>query len=227
MRHYTIQNVTAFYVLHTDYGYKTAHECFENTSGVHFIGTHVAEHTERAKNLAINKEFNRLLKQYTYVLYSDIDELFLARGYRTLLDYIRNNTYRAAVGGFSMELYSSVVIKPSAIDWNRPLTSQKTLYYNNVCSLNKMVLSRVPLQFTFGQHHLESKLFTYKACQNQCVDKNLVIIHTKCVTSLGWTDKMRDSFRIQMGHTTNMTKYIMNRCMPKKPLIPIPAWISV
>ena len=80
---------------------------------------------------------------------------------------------------------------------------------------------------TFGQHHLKSKSFTYKACQKQCVDKKLVIIHTKCVTSLGWTDKMSDSFRIQMGHTTNMTKYIMNRCMPKKTLIPIPAWISV
>lgn len=225
-RHYMSQKVTAIYVLYTNYGYKTAHECFENTSGIHFVPTHSMKHTETAKNAAVNKKFNLLLRHYTYVLYSDIDELFLARGYPTLLDYIRNNTHRAAVGGFSMELHTSVAIKPTQIDWSRPLTTQIELYYNNVCTLNKMVLSRIPIQFTFGQHHLKSKYFTYRACQKECLDDNLIILHTKCVTSLGWIENMSDSFRVSMGRTKNMTKYILNRCMPRTPLIPIPTWIS-
>lgn len=104
-------------------------------------------------------------------------------------------------------------------------TTQLELYYKNVCTLNKMVLSRVPIKFTFGQHHLKSEFFTYRACQKECLDIDLAILHTKCVTSLGWTEQMSDSFRVQMGRTRNMTRYIMNRCMPKTPLLPIPAWV--
>lgn len=227
VRHYAHQNASAIYVIHTLRGKTTARSCFRRVPRVHFLPLKEAQHSENIKNAATNREYNKLLSRYTYVLFADMDELFVARGHNNLLHYLEANTHRSAVGGVSMELYASSSIRPTPVDWTQPLRPQLGLYYNNVCMLNKMVLSRVPVRFTFGTHRLRSASFVYAACQQECVDPDLVILHTKCVTSAGWGDHMSDSFRRATGRTSNMTDYIRKRCRPKRPLLPLPEWVEL
>ena len=87
--------------------------------------------------------------------------------------------------------------------------------------LSQMVLTRVPLEYTFGQHSLVAEGFSYDAVQvcrghhsMSCADPGLVNMHIKCVTSRGWGDNMRGSFRTQFMHgSEDMNDYILRRCL--------------
>ena len=101
--------------------------------------------------------------------------------------------------------------------------------------LSQMVLTRVPLEYTFGQHSLVAEGFSYDAVQvcrghhsMSCADPGLVNMHIKCVTSRGWGDNMRGSFRTQFMHgSEDMNDYILRRCSEKTgSRRPLPEWIA-
>jgi hypothetical protein len=126
-----------------------------------------------------------------------------------------------------MELYTGRLIENRSVDWRVPLSGSRPYYYNNVCTLNKMVLTRVPLTYTFGRHNVVGPSFRYNACQRECMDAGLVGVHVKCLSSDGWDASMDDAFRYQMGKTHDMQSYIHKRCRPKQAsLLLLPQWVS-
>ena len=68
----------------------------------------VARNSEPFKDAMVKRYFRLLLRNFTYVLYADIDELFLARSH-TLESYVRHNSHRLAVAAVALELHSTEI----------------------------------------------------------------------------------------------------------------------
>lgn len=140
----------------------------------------VARNSEPFKDAMVKRYFRLLLRNFTYVLYADIDELFLARSH-TLESYVRHNSHRLAVAAVALELHSTDRIQDTPINWAAPIPPQSVLYSTNCrrsrpCAgrwdgmravhasrrmdrLNKMSLARVPLTFTHGHHAVASQIW--------------------------------------------------------------------
>lgn len=154
----------------------------------------------------------KLLATYKFVLISDLDERFLPTPtmYRNIYEFLthkQKTTTQPFIAAFGWE----VLPASNPINWSRPLLMQRQ-QMARLCGMDKPVLSRVPLKYTFSTHSVVG--FNAFSCGDRLhSDINLYNIHLKCIDLYLWKHKgVLDTDR----KGDNITFYITQRCLRKQ-----------
>ena len=105
-------------------------------------------------------------------------------------------------------MYHAPSAGEAALDWlSPPLLRQRGLMVH-VCALNKPILSRVPTEFTFSTHRMQSSHGNYFACYQEdptFVDSDLWLVHTKCLDLGMYSDPQVSRAVADKDHSSGLT----------------------
>ena len=95
-----------------------------------------------------------LLETYKWVLYGNCDELYITDGikYKNLKD-LMNRTWKKMIASEGYEVIQNEDEGP--IDYTKPYFDQRRYWFKNT-TMNKINLSRVPLDWVLGHHKLST-----------------------------------------------------------------------
>lgn len=135
-----------------------------------FIRGEEMMNVERANN-KIEQVQSELLKDYEWVLFTNCDEIVVPDPKYTFDRLIeeKNQDY------ISCEAYEVIEVGESPIDFTQALLKQRTYWLKNP-SMNKTLLSRIPLKWREGQHSL---LGTEAEDSKEIADTGLYLIHLR------------------------------------------------
>ncbi len=154
-----------------------------------------------------------LLKDYDWVLFSNCDEIFVPDPkYKSFDELIKDkdSDYIAS------EAFEIVEWNEPPIDFTKPLLKQRKYWMKNY-HMNKITLSRVPLNWTKGQHRLEET--TDQDTESYC-DIGLYLLHLRHINLQDDGNNPRDFGPfLHPPHNHVLTHLELQKC-------PMPEWVK-
>ena len=121
--------------------------------------------------------WNQLLKDYKYVMYTDVDEFIITKNGDTLRNefekQINNNTPCIICQGYNIVHWKHK--EPEAFDMGRPLLNQRN-YVMYSKEYSKVVMGNYDMRFNIGAHTANNEIW-YSQTEREI--PNLMLIHAK------------------------------------------------
>lgn len=143
--------------------------------GLQRVNLPADEYDATTANLLIKEKQKELLKDYTWVLYCNVDEYLVTDPdkYRDLKE-LMSKTRKRWVNCVGYEVLQEA--DEPVLDYSKPILRQRKSWLKNY-QMNKVILSKIELDWEEGQHYVRG---LHNGFESECLqDVGLLLVHLR------------------------------------------------